>query len=150
MHPTEHEIWNLLRLLSKIDDGEAAAFADAAAENLRRLVGTGIFGSLAGPPLALMQVITNDPAMKESDRIVAKVLLTAFDPGYGHARLSKHQMSIRTGFSVTKVRTALRRLVEAGYFIAVPPNKKEWDDGDFTVKHQPCFDALDSGRDPVA
>lgn len=143
MHSTEQEIWNLLRLLSKIDDGEAAAFANAAAENLRRLVETGIFGSLTGASLALMQVITNDPEMKESDRIVAKVLLTAFDPEHGYARLSKPQMSIRTGFSVTKVRTALRRLVDAGYFIAIPPTKKEWDDGDSAIKHRPCFEVME-------
>lgn len=142
MHPTEQEIWNLLRLLSKIDDGEAAAFANAAAESLHRLVETGIFGSLTGPSLALMQVIANDPRIKESDRIVAKVLLTAFEERLGYTSLSKPQISVRTGFSVTKVRTALRRLVEAGYFIAIPPTKKEWDDGDFTVKHQPRFDAV--------
>jgi hypothetical protein len=143
MHPTEQEIWNLLRLLSKIDDGEAAVIANAAADNLRSLVETGIFGSLTGPSLALMEVIANDPAMKEADRVVAKVLLTAFDPDHGYARLSKPQMSVRTGFSVSKVRSALRRLVEAGYFTAIPPTKKEWDDGDSAMKHRPCFEVME-------
>jgi hypothetical protein len=143
MHPTEQEIWNLLRLLSKIDDGEAAAFADAAAGNLRRLVETGIFGSLTGQSPALMEVITNDAAMKETDRIVAKVLLTAFDPADGYARLSKPQLSMRTGLSVSTVRTVLKRLVAAGYFIAIPPTRKEWDDGDSAMKHRPCFEVME-------
>lgn len=145
MHATESEIWNLLRLLSKIDDGEAAAFANAAAHSLRRLVETGIFGSLTGPSLALMQVITNDRAMKESDHMIAKVLLTACDPVHGYASLSKPQISIRTGFSVTKVRTSLRRLVESGYFTAVPP-KKQWDDGDSAIKHRPNFEAVETAN----
>lgn len=146
MHPTEQEIWNLLRLLSKIDDGKAAAFADAAADNLRRLVGTGIFGSLTGPSQALMEVIANNPAIKESDREVAKVLLAACDPAHRYANLSKQQISIRTGFSVTKVRTALRRLVEAGYFIAMPPSKKEQDDGDAAIKHRPNFEVMEAAN----
>ncbi|MBR1366348.1 hypothetical protein [Bradyrhizobium ottawaense] len=142
MHPTEQEIWNLLRLLSKIDDGEAAAFASAAAENLRCLVETGIFGSLTGRPLALMEVIANDPAMKESNRRVAKVLLTACDPVDGYASLSKQQISIRTGFSTSKARIALRRLVEAGYFIAVSPTKWEQSNGDSAIKHRPNFEMM--------
>lgn len=142
MHPTEQEIWNLLRVLSKIDDGEAAAFANAAAENLRCLVETGIFGSLTGPSLALMEVIANDPAMKESDRRVAKVLLTACDPVDGYASLSKQQISIRTGFSTSKARIALRRLVEARYFIAVSPTKWEHDNGDSAIKHRPNLEMV--------
>ncbi|MBR0993982.1 hypothetical protein JQ580_24995 [Bradyrhizobium japonicum] len=144
MHPTEQEIWNLLRLLSKIDDGEGAALANAAAENLRCLVETGIFGSLAGLPRALMEVIANDPAMKESDRRVAKVLLSACDPVDGYVSLSKQQISIRTGFSTSKARIALRRLVGAGYFIAVSPTKWEHSNGDSAIKHRPNFEMLEA------
>jgi hypothetical protein len=146
MHPTEQEIWNLLRSLSKFDDGEAAAFANAVAENLRGLVETGIFGSLTGPSLALMEVIANDPAMKESDRRVAKVLLTACDSVTGYASLSKQQISIRTGFSPSKVRIALRRLVEAGYFIAIAPTKWERRNGDSAIKHRPNFEMIEAAN----
>lgn len=142
---TESQIWRLIQALEKISgDSEAASLARAATETLRQLVGTGIFGSMAGRPLALMQVIASDPKIKEADRIVAKVLLGAFDPDLGYASLSKPQISARTGFSVSKIRMALRRLVEAGYFVAIVPTKKEWDDGDYAIKHQPCFDAVKS------
>jgi hypothetical protein len=144
MHPTEQEIWNLLRALAKIEDGEAATFADAAAENLRRLVATGVFGmALTGKSLELMQVITKDPAMKDADQVVARVLLSAFDPDVGYAALSKPQLVLRTGFSASKVRLALRRLVAAGYFVAIQPTLAEWNAGDTALRHRPSFEAVE-------
>lgn len=140
MHQTEQEIWNLMRLLSKIEDGEAAAFASAAAENLRRLVETGIFRTkLTGEFLELIQIITSDPAMKEADQVVAKVLLSAFDPDAGYTALSKRHLVLRTGFSESKVRLSLKRLVAAGYFVATQPTQAEWDAGDTALRHRPQF-----------
>ncbi|MGY2939591.1 hypothetical protein ACVWZ6_009193 [Bradyrhizobium sp. GM6.1] len=140
MHPTEQEIWSLLRSLAKIEDGEAATFANAAAENLRRLVATGIFGTaLTGKSFELIQVIAKDPAMKEADQVVASVLLSAFDPDVGYAALSKPQIVLRTGFGASKVRLSLRRLVAAGYFVAIQPTQAEWNAGDTALRHQPQF-----------
>jgi hypothetical protein len=140
MHQTEQEIWNLLRSLANIKDGEAATFAKAAAENLRRLIATGIFGTAqTGRSLELIQVITRDPAMKEADLVVAKALLSAFDPDAGYAALSKPQLVLRTGFSESKVRLSLKRLVGAGYFVATQPTPAEWNAGETALRHRPQF-----------
>ncbi|WP_409188480.1 hypothetical protein [Bradyrhizobium sp. RDM4] len=147
MHQTEQEIWNLLRSLAKIEGGEAATFASAAAENLRRLVATGIFGTaLTGNSLELRQVSAKDPAMKEADQVVASLLLSAFDPHAGYAALSKPQIVLRTGFSASKVRLSLSRLVEAGYFVSTQPTEAEWNAGDTALRHRPNFEVLESAK----
>lgn len=138
--PIEEQIWRLVQALEKINDNrEATAAASAATANLRQLVATGVFGSLTGSALALMQVIVRDPRMKDADRIVANALLTAFDPGLGYASLSKPQICARTGFSESAVRLSLRRLVAAGYFVATQPTQAEWAAGDTALRHRPQF-----------
>lgn len=142
--PTEVQIERLLQALDQITgNDDAARFAAAAGENLRRLIGTGVFEpSLTGQLLALMQVIADDSKLKEPDRVIARALLTAFEPDFGCARLSKPQLSARTGFSTSKVRMSLRRLIQAGYFLAMRPTAREWDEGDFTVRHRPRFEMI--------
>lgn len=139
-HETEEQIWRLLRDLQKLEGSpQAIALRDAAAENLRALVATGIFESFTADASALMHIIATDPKMRNTDRDVARALLVAYEPGADYARLSKPQISDRTGMSVSTVRAALKRLVAADYFIAIAPSARESDDGDFVVRYRPCF-----------
>src|SRR5258705_9958452 len=117
MHHTEEKISRLLPVLEKLSgDAGAVALAGTAAGNLRHLIGTGVFGTLAGPSLALMQIIASDQVMRPADRTVAKVLLAALDSDLKYAKLSNAEISVRSGFSSSKVRTSLRRLIAVGYF----------------------------------
>lgn len=79
--------------------------------------------------------------MKNTDPAVARALLVAHDAGVGYARLSKPQISARTGISTSTVRASLSRLVDARYFVAIAPTSRELADGDFVVKYQPRFAA---------
>jgi hypothetical protein len=143
MHPTEEKIWRLLPPLEKLSgDAGAVALARTAAGNLRHLIGTGVFGTLAGPSLALMQIIASDQVMRPADRAVAKVLLAALDSDLKYAKLSNAEISVRSGFSSSKVRTSLRRLIDVGYFRSIAPSSEEWRDSDHTLKYEPQFDCL--------
>jgi hypothetical protein len=141
--PIESQIWRLLQALEKLNgDADIIELAGMADDSLRRLVGTGIFGSLTGRPLALMQHVKGDPKMRESDHDVAKALLFAFDPKLNYAKLSNPEISVRTGFGVGKVRTSLKNLTAAGYFRSIPPSEREWNNGDHTLKYEPQFESL--------
>jgi hypothetical protein len=140
MHSTEEQIWRLLRALEKVKgDAHAVALAESATDNLRRLVATGIFGSLEGAPLALMRTIEADGKSTASDKLIARTVLMALDAKSGWAQLSIPAISLRTGRSVSAVRASLRRLVAAEYFRAIPPSEKEYADGDHTMKYRPCL-----------
>lgn len=141
--PIELQIWRLLQALEKLNgDADIIELAGMADDCLRRLVGTGIFGSLTGQPLALIQTIESDPRMRELDRAVAKALLFAFDPELNYAKLSNPEISVRTALGVGKVRTSLKNLTAAGYFRVIPPSEREWNNGDHTLKYEPQFDAV--------
>jgi Winged helix-turn-helix DNA-binding len=144
MHPTEEKIWQLLPALEKLSgDAQTVAFANAAADSLRQLVATGVFVTLlVDQPLALMQTIENDQNVKNSDRAVAKVLLTAFDSGLGGTKLSNAEISVRSGLSISTVRTSLKHLIAAGYFRSIAPSREEWRDSDHILKYEPQFDCL--------
>jgi Fic family protein len=89
------------------------------------LVATGVFVTLlVDQPLTLMQTIENDQNVKNSDRAVAKVLLTAFDSGLGGTKLSNAEISVRTGLSTSTVRTSLKHLIAAGCFRSITPSKR--------------------------
>ena len=78
--------------------------------------------------------------MKNSDRAVAKVLLTAFDSGLGCTKLSNAEISVRSGLSTSTVQTSLKLLIAAGYFRSIAPSREEWRDSDHTLKYEPQFD----------
>lgn len=139
----ESQIWRLLPALENLnsDDDQANALATTAADNLRLLIERGVFSSLTGKAVELMLVIAGDPESKDSDRAVAKVLLTAFDALKGYATLSHREIIVRSQLSAGTVRASLRRLVSSGYFRAIAPSEAEWSEGDHTLKYEPQFDA---------
>ena len=141
MHPTEEQIWRLLPALEKLsgDDARAVAFARAAADNLRHLVGTNVFGALAGSSLALMQTIANDQNMRPADRTVATVLLAALDSRLGCTKLSQPEICQRSGLSRNIVKAAIKRLTDAGYFAVIEPALEAWQDGDHVRRYRPQF-----------
>jgi hypothetical protein len=139
-HPTEMQIWRLVASIQKLrGNSQAMKFAETAADNLRKLVGTGVFGSLTGPQLTLMRSISNDAALNDSDHAVAKALLMAFDSQLRYVKLSNSEIVSRTGLSSSTARAALKRLVAAGYFRASAPTEREWADSDHTTKHEPIW-----------
>ncbi|MET3989487.1 hypothetical protein ABID65_001113 [Bradyrhizobium sp. S3.9.2] len=139
-HPTEMQIWRLVASIQKLKgNSQAMKFAETAADNLRKLVGTGVFGSLTGPQLTFMRSLSSDAALNGSDHAVAKALLMAFDSRLGYAKLSNSEIVSRTGLSASTVRAALKRLVAAGYFRAIAPTDREWADSDHTTKHEPIW-----------
>ncbi|MHC6154799.1 winged helix-turn-helix domain-containing protein [Bradyrhizobium elkanii] len=142
MHPTEEQILRLLPALEELkgDDAGAVTFARAAADNLRQLVGTGVFGALTGRSLALMRTIANDQNMRPADRTVAKVLLAALDSRSGCTKLSQPEICHRSGLSRSMVRSSLRRLADSGYFAVIEPSPEEWLDGDHVRRYRPQFE----------
>ncbi len=144
-YPVEAIVTKLLPILFRVEgDQQIMGAAKEAAENLMQLVDAGAFSLRSQPnaPEMLMRTISEDPKMNGADRVVVKVLLDAFDKKAGDACISHHEICEASRFSLSAVRTSLRKLTrDGGYFRVIRPTQHQIFEGKSqALRYEPQFE----------
>lgn len=106
------------------------------------------FGAFHSAVGRLLQSIQADPAMHDLRELVVATLLShrMIEKSGDVAAISHSEICLKTGWSLSTVQRALRRLAMAGYFQVVRPSKSELDEGGWTLEYRPQFEAGASFR----